>query len=364
MPNIVAIDRDNNIGWLRLIIATQVAVRHGLVDFYDLGSYDILAFFRGTPFFFFLSGFLIYESYLKNQDPWRFYQRRAIRLLPMVYLSTLATVLILLWFVGPSLFVDHPFQSLIWLFNQLTVMQTVWPPAFAEYSKPFSNGPLWFISTILILYLCVPLIARVEAYFPQTVLVLIAVSLVVSVVLAMRDEYTLLALDRAILTVQSLDIVSAVAKVSHPVIVSFWMFGLGILLRRNAQIFTYFINRPLYFVAAIALSITLSQAGFLPVDALAPFHPLYFFGYVGVALFIAFKTPRLRQIPDLSMGVFVWHMPIFKILMYNGIANLPVGMLLTFIVAAVSYRYIESPIARRLESRSSPKRSGSIDHRV
>jgi len=362
--HIVAVGRDNNPGWLRLIIATQVAVRHGLIHFYDLGSYDSLAFFRGTLFFFLVSGFLIYESYLKDQDPWRFYQRRAIRLLPMVYLSTLATIFILLWFVGPSLFVDHPLQSLIWLFNQLTVLQKIWPPAFAEYGQSFINGPLWFISTILILYICVPLIARAETYVPQTVPILIVTSLLVSVALSMRDEYDLIALDRAVLTAKSFDAFSVAAKVLHPVVVSFWMFGLGILLRRNAQVFIYFINRPQYFVAAVAVSIALSQTGFLPVDALPPFHPLYFFGYVGLALLVAFKTPRLPQVPDLSMGVFVWHMPIFKILIYYETNSLPVGILLTFMVAAVSYRYIERPIARRFAWRSSPKQSGSIAHRV
>ena len=72
--------RNNNLEWLRLIFATQVMLVH-FGQYLKIKIPSAIKYFPGVPAFFFVSGFLIYASYL-NAPGRRYYENRFLRIFP------------------------------------------------------------------------------------------------------------------------------------------------------------------------------------------------------------------------------------------------------------------------------------------
>ena len=79
----------NNFDLIRLCAALQVAVFHTAV-YMDVGSVWVhyLGYFPGVPIFFFISGFLIYQSYnnIRANKLKTFFTNRVLRLYPALCL--------------------------------------------------------------------------------------------------------------------------------------------------------------------------------------------------------------------------------------------------------------------------------------
>lgn len=81
--------RKNNLEWLRLIFAMQVVLAHAanhLESGFKLPGF--MSNFPGVPAFFFVSGFLIYPSYL-NSPGKRYFENRFLRLFPGLVMVTI-----------------------------------------------------------------------------------------------------------------------------------------------------------------------------------------------------------------------------------------------------------------------------------
>jgi peptidoglycan/LPS O-acetylase OafA/YrhL len=81
--------RKNNLEWLRLIFAMQVVFSHAsshLESTFKLPEF--ISNFPGVPAFFFVSGFLIYSSYL-NSPGRRYFLNRFLRLFPGLVMITI-----------------------------------------------------------------------------------------------------------------------------------------------------------------------------------------------------------------------------------------------------------------------------------
>ena len=79
----------NNLEWMRLIFALQVVVTHTISHFQtSVHLPALISNFPGVPAFFFVSGFLIYSSYL-NAPGIRYFSNRFLRLFPGLVIVTL-----------------------------------------------------------------------------------------------------------------------------------------------------------------------------------------------------------------------------------------------------------------------------------
>lgn len=79
----------NNFDLIRLFAATQVAVSHTAQHLkVEFDWLRIFSYFPGVPIFFFISGYLIYESYssIPNDKLKVFVTNRFLRLYPALYL--------------------------------------------------------------------------------------------------------------------------------------------------------------------------------------------------------------------------------------------------------------------------------------
>jgi peptidoglycan/LPS O-acetylase OafA/YrhL len=69
----------------------------------------------------------------------------------------------------------------------------------------------------------------------------------------------------------------------------------------------------------------------------------YFVCYICLVLWIAFALPYVRLSFDLSYGCYVWHMPIINLLLVLVIPSMPLAVILTFSIAALSWFLVEKP---------------------
>ena len=76
---------DNNFNLIRLLAALQVAVVHVFNHFgYTFPGFDAIKVIPGVPTFFFISGYLIYQSYdrTRHKGMGAFFRNRILRIYP------------------------------------------------------------------------------------------------------------------------------------------------------------------------------------------------------------------------------------------------------------------------------------------
>ncbi len=172
--------QQNNLELLRLIFAMQVCIMH---TFSHLGLvfsnfFKIIAHFPGVPAFFFVSGFLIYASYL-NAPGKRYFENRFLRLYPALLLVTLGGGAVALLHNGWRDLIDNYSTYVFWFLAQTTLGQAYNPSLFRDIGVGVINGSLWTLTTEILFYFSVPIIVWLEHYFRFTVLTLTVASFIV-----------------------------------------------------------------------------------------------------------------------------------------------------------------------------------------
>jgi peptidoglycan/LPS O-acetylase OafA/YrhL len=324
--------RDNNFEWLRLIFATQVVIVHG-AEHLGFKFPHFIMFFPGVPAFFFVSGFLIYASYL-NTPGKRYFSNRFLRLFPALFFVTIGGVGVALFAHGPKDFITHFSTYAIWIISQLTLGQTYNPSYFRDIGVGVMNGSLWTITTEIVFYLCVPIIVAIERRFKYALWLLITSSLLIYAfgprlwpepIYRNKTFYDILALTP---------------------IVWGWMFGFGILAVKHFESYSPNIK---YFIIALPIMLIMSAFGhtnFFLGSSGNRLGLLYFICYTLMILWLAFGIKTIKLPFDISYGVYIWHMPIINFLIVISVKALWLAVLLSFCFAAISWIFIEKPALR------------------
>lgn len=329
--NSIAFAKKNNIEWLRLAFALQVVIGHASLH---LGGRipKIIGYFPGVPAFFFVSGFLIYASYL-NAPGVRYFQNRFLRLFPGLLFVSVGAIAVALLAHGFHDLSDHPNIYISWLLAQLTLGQAYNPVLFRDVGVGVLNGALWTLTTEILFYLIVPVIVRLERQFKHALPALIVLSLIVYVagpvflstpIRGGKTIYDFLALTP---------------------LVWGWMFGFGILAVKYFQDIQRWIR---YFpLAAIPMGVMIYAGGGLlfGVDG-NRLGVAYFVCYVCIIFWLAFSTPYLPLKTDISYGTYIWHGPVTNFLLVLGLSNMITALALTMAIAVVSWYLAEAPALR------------------
>jgi peptidoglycan/LPS O-acetylase OafA/YrhL len=320
--------RKNNLEWLRLVFAIQVLVTH-LAGHLSFNMPAILSNFPGVPAFFFVSGFLIYASYLNAPGRCYFFNR-FLRLWPALFFVTIGGFLVTIVAHGWGSFQNNLLEYLIWIFAQLTLGQTYNPLLFRDIGVGVINGSLWTITVEVIFYLLVPFIVWAERRFRFIVVALTTLSFLVYAVgphiwtnpiYRQKTIYDFIALTP---------------------IVWGWMFGFGILAFKHfiliSKILKYFpilifpMIFMIYFENVLFFNSTGNRLGLI-----------YCTCYFGIILWVAFATPFIRLTFDLSYGVYIWHAPVINLILTLSIPSVPLAFALTILFAAMSWFFVEKP---------------------
>lgn len=262
-----------NFDLLRLLLAVEVAFVHGwaMTDV----AFNWAGYVMAVPAFLAISGFLVLKSYEESGSWSVFIRKRALRLLPALVVSMILCWVLFDWFALYNSFLN-------WITGGLYTLPGV------------ANGPLWSLMWEEIAYLCLALLWIVGAYKHHEVIwLLLAASFVLVYWGRVLDGH---------------------AQIILFLLPSFFIGNLAyihrhILLRVNpiipwvvlfAVIFYYRIP---YFGELVQLSPVAFQA-----------FAVVWVGMVGVKV-IPF------QFPDISYGVYIYHMPIVIYLIRHDFAT-------------------------------------------
>lgn len=321
--------RSNNLEWLRLIFAVQVVFVHA-AEHLNFKIPAIIGHFPGVPAFFFVSGFLIYASYL-NAPGRRYFENRFLRLYPALAFVTLGGMALALTAHGWRDLLNNLPTYTVWLVSQTTLGQAYNPALFRDIGVGVINGSLWTLTTEILFYCCVPVIVWVERRFRLTVLALITVSFTIYVTGPLIWHE---AIYRG-KTIYDFIMVTPMAWG--------WMFGFGILAVKHFDV----VHRGLKYllIAAVPMAVMI---GFGKGPFFATFGNrlglAYFVCYTALVLWLAFATPFVRLKFDLSYGIYVWHMPVINLLLVLAVPKAaPLAFALTFAISALSWVLVEKP---------------------
>lgn len=328
--------RQNNLDVLRLYLATQVMIGHAAAHFH-LVLPPAIGGPASVPAFFFISGFLIYASYL-NAPGRRYFENRFLRLWPGLVVVTIGGAAIALTAHGWRDLMDHFPSYLSWFVMQITLGQGYNPPFFRDVGVGVINPALWTLTVEILFYCSVPLIVWMERRWRFTVLALLVLSFAIYVI-GPRWWVEPVYRDKTMF--------DFIALTPIP---WGWMFAFGILAVKRFDV----IQRAQRFLPLALIPAALMFAyGSGPLFEGRDNHLgiIFFVFYVALVLWLAFATPYLRVKYDISYGTYIWHMPVINLLLILAVPNPLLAFGLTFAIAALSCLLVEQP-ALKLKRRS------------
>jgi peptidoglycan/LPS O-acetylase OafA/YrhL len=340
--------RDNSIGFLRFLFAFNVLWIHGieLGGFAHLGGFYTWAkkytFLLPVEGFFFLSGFLIAQSFMRSKAWGDFIAARVLRIMPGYYacLAFVAFVIgpIAAWlqrgsFGGYFSAADSPIDYLVK--NSL-----LWPrqrgiaDLFVDNPLPIAvNGSLWTLPWEAVGYIAVFLAGVLGVLARRRVVVLAVTLALMGLWVAWAYRWIEPRTDNRIL-----------ALVNDPLVVRMLMFfaiGMTAFLYREHVRF----SKGLFVVALVGAMVGLHLPGG---------HVLLPVAYAYTVLWLSFNGPfrSFDRKADLSYGIYVYAFPVQQTLALAGVPRfglLPYVLSTALIVlplAWLSWTLIEKPALR------------------
>ncbi len=333
--------RINCFDFLRFLFAFMVVLRH-LVYVSEIPELKESASFLNTylsvPGFFIISGFLILQSYKRTTSLRTFFLKRIRRLLPIYFLVVLlcAFGLVFMSDLSAIKYFTHPqlFKYLIANLSTLNFIQPCLPGVFENFEHCGVNSSLWTIKVEVMFYLSIPII--VWAYNKTKYKIPF---LAILYILSVLYQNSLL-----ICAENSNNTIYNILARQFPGYLSYFISGIACNYYFN-KIISY---KKLIVIPALLVFITEAIIG---IEILTPF------AMAILILYIAYSIPILNNFSrygDISYGIFVFHFPIFKIMVSLGIYDImPVWaaffcmIICVVVVGFLSWHFIEKPILNR-----------------
>lgn len=340
---------ENNFNLLRLLAAMQVLIVHQFNSFdvkHDL--FSIISLFPGVPIFFFVSGYLVAQSYersVKGSGIVDYVIKRSLRIFPALWVS-IFFALALAFAVGyltVDVFLTSEFW--LWIFAQASVLQFYNPEFFRGYGVGVINGALWTISVELQLYFLMPFLA----FLIKKMRFLVFFVMITSVVLHVLSQQFL----------PQDNIFTKLLQVSA--LPWLYMFISGSLCHYYLDLKKKILNLPalptfIIFILAMfwigSVEINASNA-INPVAAI--FLMILVFKFANSRLVHQTLNLKFIKTHDLSYGIYIFHMPIINALLFCDVAfHLAFAILMLAVIStsAASWFLIEKPCLNQKTSLS------------
>ncbi len=323
----------NNFDLIRIVTAVLVLVNHSLghLELSVPGWYAVIQQFQRVPMFFVMSGFLLSASFERNSQLKPYFTNRLARIYPGLWMCLLLTVILFALIGGVSFFNA---EAAPWLAAQ--GIGFIYTPSFLDnFGYGSYNGSLWTIVIELQFYLCLPIIYWLYRKYNRDnfFYILFAVSCILASLLYTYTSH---------LSGQQ----AWIGKlVRYSILPHAYIFLAGIILQRLKVFEWKWVRGKALLWMAIFL--VLSYA--LPVTVITKMIAMIVLAFCTISL--AYSAPGIAtkylKDRDLSYGVYLYHGMLLSILVEMGfIRNVwyMVGVgAVTFFLAWLSYRYVESP---------------------
>ena len=334
----ITLQTRNNFDLIRLFAAAQVAVSHAADWMHvPIPWLGFLRYFPGVPIFFFISGYLIYQSYANITTPSKlriFTTNRILRLFPALYVCIIFSLL-LTYYSGYFSTVQITAQQwLTWLATQFTFLQFFNPDFMRAYGTGKLNASLWTITVELQFYLLTPIIFFLFKQYKKISIGLFAVF----VALNTANSF----LNPRESTLEKLFNVSFAPWIA--------MFALGAYVSTNKKLQA----RLLEINIAIPFFLYVLTYYFALTENWGTDNSINFISFVLLGWLVfkaAFTLPNLSESllhkNDISYGIYIYHMPIVNFMIYKEMTQsyfyLIVAMFLSVLIALISWRLVEKP---------------------
>lgn len=327
----------NNLDLIRLFAATQVVFIHAIshLKLYELDFIKYLGFFPGVPIFFFVSGFLIYRSYLKSASIFGYFQKRFLRIYPALWLCFFVSLFVLFStnFLSFSILGKDDFW--VWCFGQLTFFQFYNPDFLRGFGVGVVNGSLWTIAVELQFYVAVPILFWIVNKYKKSWFFLIPLFFIMNALKSMLPPNNLF-----------FDLFSI------SFIPWFGMFLWGAYLSTSEIWIERIVNVPWYILIGLFLIVNIGL-DWIGLEIVGNnINMITFLALSLLVVKLAYSKPnlsdKLLKGNDISYGIYIYHMLIINIFIYYGFNGksylLIVVLFLTYLCAILSWVLLEKPI--------------------
>ena len=327
----------NNFDLIRLLAALQVAIKHALVHLGLDGPWaDALGIFPGVPIFFFISGFLIFQSYQNGSSLYQFSINRVLRIYPALIVCFLVsiTLVVCTGYLHWRDLITLPF--LLWAAAQLSFLQIYNTDLLRGFGVGALNGSLWTVAVELQFYLLTPLLAWLTLRRDWLWALIIALGIVANLTLGLGSD----------------GFAAKLFSVSFPP--WFYMFVLGAWLstRQDWQKRLLHLS-PAYFLAGYSVVALLGWQAGVRIHG-NEINPLSYLLLAALIFRLAYSRPKLSdrilRRNDISYGVYIYHMPVLNLFVFYGMSGslwwVLAATLITVTFALASWRFVERPALR------------------
>lgn len=330
----------NSINTLRYLAAFQVMWGHMIVHLnislpvleglkLEQIVSSVLYFFMGVPLFFFLSGYLIWFSIKRTNNPKVYFKKRFLRIYPELWGGIIVEIFTIIIFYREH--IQWPKLGLFAL-AQATIFQ-FWTPEFLRgYGCGTPNGSLWTICVIVQFYIII-WVAR--KFFCKRKLLFWILSTTMLMIIGACTGFV------------EGKIPDILYKLYCQTAVQYlWIFFLGVIVAEYIDILLPLLKK--YCWVSIPIFIVWN---FLGIDIYSRNYPILMtivscLGCLG----FAYKFPKINIKTDISYPVYISHMIFVNIMIsigWIGIKGILASLGLTFI-----YSYL-STIIKKFSSQNS-----------
>lgn len=334
----------NNFDLIRLFAASQVAISHSLHHL-QINSYNwltsILELFPGVPVFFFISGFLISRAFEKSPDVLKYSLNRIVRIFPALIFCTLISISAV-YLTGYFSKVEiNPLLFIGWSIGQITFVQFFNPDFMRGYGTGVLNGSLWTITVELQFYFVIPIVYLIAKFFrlkiTQLLLSFLVTFLLISIfTLSLADTFR----DHLLYKLWNITFAPWV-----------YMFFIGTIFQRKFNFCYSHLAGRAWIMLPLYLIVALIYQNILDASLGNEINPILFILLAATIFSLSYSLPnlsnKLLNRNDISYGVYIYHMPIINLLIYNGmVANsyyFYLALALTVALSLTSWKLIERP---------------------
>jgi peptidoglycan/LPS O-acetylase OafA/YrhL len=300
--------------------------------------YNLLTYFPGVPIFFFISGFLITLSYSRNSNLRAYLIKRILRIYPAL-VTCFGISVLTVFSIGFLTTKTLGLKSFyLWAAAQLTFFQYYNPSFLRNYATGTLNGSLWTIPIELQFYFILPLlvfliIKRSSRCRKNTVLIIL---------------FFCSFIIRHFIVLSFIPNQSMAKVISVSVIPYGYYFLLGVLTFINHDKIIPLVRNRLFLWTIIYLGFCLS------VHSVSNYSIVILVQTVLLSLWVfsvAYSYTSLSSLllrkNDLSYGMYLYHMPITNLMIYNNMTQhfkyLIITFMISLLMAFVSWRLVEKP---------------------
>ncbi|MDR6786141.1 peptidoglycan/LPS O-acetylase OafA/YrhL [Pedobacter africanus] len=334
---------NNNFNLIRLLASLQVLIVHTCNHFgYDTLPIRMLKCFPGVPLFFFISGYLIGGTYIKNHQKGLavFFRNRALRLYPALIVCTALSVFVAFTTGYLASVQFNVSQFFVWVVGQISFFQFYNPEFMRGYGTGVLNGALWTIAVEIQFYLLTPIIFYLLKNRRELIFILLILSVLVNIYIRVNPNWELLYMK--LLTVSFLPWI--------------YMFLIGYFfshfkqLKENIRVINIWIVLGLYIISMIFIGSYRENA----MNSINPIAVLLLsilvFKFSEARIYLPGRIERFIDKYDISYGIYIYHMPVINALLFLNVfslcTNIIVTVLLTILFAFLSWVLIERSMMR------------------